>query len=136
MMDLKINELQPSQIYLSKEKIARVKSWFKHKQDLKDPIIVRHFPSYKGYVIVDGHTRAFVAQKLGHETILCVYDQDEYDSVLCEFYERALLWCRDRKISCISDLSQRILPSDLYQIKWIDRCQSELKKLSESDMKD
>jgi len=57
---MKLNEIQPSQLYINSEKLALVmKTFDSNKPELMKPIPIKELGNK--IVFVDGHTRAFAA---------------------------------------------------------------------------
>ncbi|MCD5028929.1 chromosome partitioning protein ParB [Enterococcus asini] len=123
-MKLPLKELQPSQLYLSQDKVQKVTSWYDSSP--MTPIFVRKFANCDDWVITDGHTRAFVASLKGATTIPVQLDEEAYSDTVIKLYEQCINWCREESISQISDLATRQLSQDDYQVFWIDRCQKQL----------
>lgn len=123
-MKLPLKELQPSQLYLSQDKVQKVTSWYDSSP--MTPIFVRKFANCDDWVITDGHTRAFVASLKGATTIPVQLDEEVYSDTVIKLYEQCINWCREESISQISDLATRQLSQDDYQVFWIDRCQKQL----------
>lgn len=123
-MKLPLKELQPSQLYLSQDKVQKVTSWYDSSP--MTPIFVRKFANCDDWVITDGHTRAFVASLKGATTIPVQLDEEDYSDGVIKLYEQCINWCREESISQISDLATRQLSQDDYQVFWIDRCQKQL----------
>ena len=123
-MKLPLKELQPSQLYLSQDKVQKVTSWYDSSH--MTPIFVRKFANCDDWVITDGHTRAFVASLKGATTIPVQLDEEAYSDTVIKLYEQCIDWCREESISQISDLATRQLLQKDYQKHWIDRCQKQL----------
>lgn len=123
-MKLPLKELHPSQLYLSRDKVQKVTSWYDSSP--MTPIFVRKFANCDDWVITDGHTRAFVASLKGATTIPVQLDEEDYSDGVIKLYEQCINWCREESISQISDLATRQLLQKDYQKRWIDRCQKQL----------
>lgn len=123
-MKLPLKELQPSQLYLSQDKVQKVTSWYDSSP--MTPIFVRKFANCDDWVITNGHTRAFVASLKGATTIPVQLDEEDYSDGVIKLYEQCIDWCREESISQISDLATRQLSQDDYQVFWIARCQKQL----------
>ncbi|WP_302372471.1 histone acetyltransferase [Enterococcus asini] len=123
-MKLPLKELQPSQLYLSQDKVQKVTSWYDSSP--MTPIFVRKFANCDDWVITDGHTRAFVASLKGATTIPVQLDEEDYSDGVIKLYEQCIDWCREESISQINDLATRQLLQKDYQKHWIDRCQKQL----------
>lgn len=115
---VKLLDIQPSQFYVSEEKIRTIKSWF-DKDDLSNfaPIPIKEL---NGRIIfTDGHTRAWVAYTAGLETVPLIWDEDDLD---WEAYQRCVDACVDRGVYTVADFKERILSDQLYNEKWNSWC--------------
>lgn len=116
--EVKLLEIQPSQFYLSREKIARIRNWF-------DPADVSNFEPVPvkmlngRLIFTDGHTRAFVAYRAGLTKITLQWDCDELDDAA---YQLCVSACRRRGVCSIADLAGRELPEGEYAAKWNGWC--------------
>lgn len=118
--DYKLDEVQPSQFYISSQKISRVEEWF-DKNDLSkfEPIPVKILDGVP--VMTDGHMRAVVAIRAGLDKVPVVYDEDELD---WEMYREYVKACRKRNIASPYDLLNRVIPHDAYVTEWIGWCEA------------
>ncbi|MFX0102703.1 MAG: hypothetical protein ACFFCS_24260 [Candidatus Hodarchaeota archaeon] len=114
----RLQDLQPSQLYINSEKLKTVHEEF-------DPIAVETFPpipviKLDGKItMTDGHTRAFAAYQVGLEKVKVYWDEDELD---LEMYAACVGWCKDEGITSVADLESRVIDSDAYNKLWIERC--------------
>jgi hypothetical protein len=116
--EIQLSQLQPSQLYVSSAKLARVENSYTQGDDLVlPPVPIKKLDGHLIYT--DGHTRAFAAFINGQETIRAVWDTDELD---WEAYQICVQWCREEGVYTIADLQSRILAPTEYQILWLDRC--------------
>ena len=107
-------EVQPSQFYVSAEKLRKIEAWL-DPEDLSnfEPIPVKEM---NGTVIfTDGHTRAFAAWRAGLREVPLVWDADELD---WELYQICVDACLEQGISNITHLENRVLPPEEYREKW------------------
>ena len=76
--DLRIVDIQPSQFYISEEKLEQIRRWFK-PGDLSgfEAVPVKELDGQ--VIFTDGHTRAYAAWLAGLERIPLVWDEDELD---------------------------------------------------------
>ena len=110
--------LQPSQLYVSREKLAAVlAAWPDRDPATLDPVPVRRYGDR--LVLTDGHTRAFAAHQAGLAEILVVDDEDELDD---EAYEACVAWCLEEGIESAADLEPRVVSASDYERLWLDRC--------------
>ena len=86
---LNLSNIQPSQFYISQEKIDRILLRF-NKDDLSnsEPIPIKLLNGVS--VITDGHTRAVIAIKSGLTKVSLVWDEDETD---WDMYQRCVDAC-------------------------------------------
>ena len=116
-VEVKITDLHPTQLYLSKKKLQAIQMLDQSEENIKvDPISILVFGD--GFLITDGHHRAYQALLAGRDTISAEFDKDGGDE-LYHLYAQA---CEERKIYSILDLKNRILPQDEYEAKWYNWC--------------
>lgn len=103
---MKLDEIQPSQLYISSEKLSEVMKTF----DLNRPETIEPIPIKKlgdEIIFVDGHTRAFVAFLCGISEVPVYWEDEELD---WEAYKICVKWCKESGICRISDLKNRVVP--------------------------
>jgi hypothetical protein len=110
--------MQPSQLYISAEKLAKVLRGFdpSHPEQM-EAIPIRRLDG--SVVMTDGHTRAFAAFLCGLRDIPAVWDRDELD---WEAYRICVAWCREAGVNTVADLAGRVLAPGDYQALWLERC--------------
>jgi len=111
----RLNELHPSQLYISTAKLAEVLLSF-------DPAGIEPVPVKRlgdDLVMTDGHTRAFAAHLCGATEIATTPDEDGLD---WEAYEVCVRWCKKEGIRWIGDLVGRVVGPDEYEVVWRGRC--------------
>ncbi len=124
---LKLNEIQPSQLYISSSKLARVRKTFNYlTTGALTPVTVKKLGD--DIIYTDGHTRAFAAFMNNQTEIRAVWDEDDED---WEAYKICVQWCKDEGIHKIADLKDRVIPSDEYEKLWLNRCRDMHKELGE-----
>lgn len=124
ILDLK--DLQPSQFYISKNKIKEIEKWFKEDLSNFDPIPVKLLDGR--LVMTDGHTRAVVAIMHGIDKVKVVEDNDDLS---WDMYRKCVEECLNQGINSPYDLVNRIVDEDAYHKlwdKWCDNMQEEFKK--------
>jgi len=115
---MKINEIQPSQLYISKRKHQACHDLFTQNGfDSYEPVPIKKIGNDTFFT--DGHTRALVLWQNGHKEISIQIDNDDMDWIA---YLACIKWCRDNQILSIADLSNRMLNDQEYQEKWLNRC--------------
>ena len=131
----KVVDLGLSQIYLSAEKLANIRTWFR-SDDLAsfEPLPVHDFGNGR-LTLTDGHSRAFAAYKAGVTHVPVVYDTDDMiTSALGQLlYKQDLVWCDRLGLHNVRDLENRILSSADYQRLWLDRCKRAYHLLAQTD---
>lgn len=113
---LSLARLQPSQLYISERKLARVERRRIASATL-EPIPVKRLG--RSLVMTDGHTRAVAAIRAGLKR-LPVYWEDE--ELSWEMYRVCVRWCRRAGIRSVRGLRHRIIPHEDYKRLWYDRC--------------
>lgn len=115
---MKLNSIQPSQLYVSSKKLDNImKSLERSKTVSVEPIPIKKLGNQ--VVFVDGHTRALAAFLLGLSEVPVYWEDEELD---WEEYEICVEWCKKEGIHVISDLKNRIVPHKDYQVLWLDKC--------------
>ena len=127
MINAKLDDLQPSQFYISEKKLKEVESWF-NPLDLSNfkPLPIHLLD--EEIILTDGHTRAVVALKHGLSKVPLVYDNDELN---WEMYRECVKECKKQGITSPGDLLQRIITEEEYHEKWdkwCDEMQAKIKK--------
>ena len=113
---MRLDRIQPTQLYISAHKLARVRGQFDLlRPGSIDPIPIVRLCGKMAYT--DGHTRAFAAFAAGLRQIPVYWDQDELD---LPAYEICLRWCERAGIHSIAGLSERIVGPDAYRQLWLD----------------
>ncbi len=116
MKKIQIDQLQPTQIYLSDLVVSKVSL---SMADLSAPVKVA---DYKGrYILLTGHARCFILLALGISEI-------EIEVVEKEFPLEAYELCADEAIKAgvttINDLEDKIVSGDDFKRLWVERCKS------------
>ena len=114
VFEIKLIYLQPSQLYLCKEKIEQLE-----QVDIENykPIEVRMINN--SVVIIDGHTRAYQMYQHGHKEINAIWDHSKEHN---EEYFKCVEWCQKEDIYMIENLKDYIISSNEYEQLWIKRC--------------
>jgi hypothetical protein len=127
---MKIDAIQPTQLYISSEKLNKVmRNLRRTKQMPVRPIPIKELDNQ--IIFVDGHTRAFAAFLLGLSEIPVYWEDEELD---WDEYRICVGWCKKEGINTISDLKNRVVPNKDYKVMWLDRCR-EMQKDLESKRK-
>ena len=123
----RLEELQPSQLFVSAEKLSRVM-----REDSAvaveglEPVPVKKLGDR--VVLTDGHTRALAAVLSGLAEIRVFWDEDDLD---WEAYEICVAWCREEGIHSVADLEDRVVSSKAYKEVWLERCQEMRRELEQ-----
>ena len=124
---LPLAEIQPSQLYISTAKLARlVAAWQLPELTVLDPVPVKRLDGR--IIYTDGHTRAFAAYRRGFREIRAVWDEDELD---WEAYRICVDWCLAEGIRTVMDLEGRLLGPADYEVLWRERCGDMQQELAE-----
>ena len=110
--------LQPSQLFINREKLADLQAAI----DFSDPEKIPPIPvkDLDGrWVITDGHTRASAVYLAGNANIPVYLDEDELD---WEAYRICVRWCHESGIYSIASLVERIISPEQYKKLWLHRC--------------
>lgn len=123
----RLDEIQPSQLFISFEKLSRVMEKF----DPPTPESLELVPvkELDGEVIfTDGHTRALAAFLRGLTEIRVYWDEDDLD---WEAYRICVEWCKAEGVFTIADLKDRVVSQEEYEVLWYKRCEEMQKVLEE-----
>jgi len=130
---LKIEDIQPSQLYISSLKLKEIMSSFdSEKPNLLPPIPIKLLDDE--YIATDGHTRLLAWYLKDYTEVLCEWEDIEFD---WDEYRVYVKWCKDESITSVIDLKDRIIGPEAYQILWLGRCkkfQQSFNKLNKSGM--
>jgi hypothetical protein len=116
---MKLNRIQPSQLYISSEKLSKIMKTF----DSANPESIEPIPIKKlgnEIVFVDGHTRAFAAFLRGFSEVPVYWEDEELD---WDAYEICVGWCKKDGIHTIADLKDKVVSQKDYEILWYRRCE-------------
>jgi hypothetical protein len=119
---MRLDELQPSQLYLSEAKLA----WVQHEDAPAEPLPVKELGGR--VVLTDGHTRAFAAWQAGRAEIEVYWDPDDLD---WQAYQICVAWCEEEGIRTVADLAGRIVSPQEYEVVWLQRCARMQRALAE-----
>ena len=115
---LPIDDIRPSQLYVSKSKYDYWKDRIESSGSY-DPVPVKRVGEL--VFCTDGHSRALAAFAAGNRELMVLEDTDELDWMA---YLEDVRWCSDEGIRSIGDLSARIVNEAEYQRLWRDRCEA------------
>lgn len=121
---MKLNEIQPSQLYISSDKLSNVMKSFPSEPSSIEPIPIKKLRDQ--IVFVDGHTRAFAAFICGVSEVPVYW---EYEDLDWEAYEICVEWCKEEGIHTIADLNNKVIPHQQYEKLWYERCAKMQKEL-------
>jgi len=128
---MKLNEIQPSQLYISSEKLREVmKTFDSDKPESMEPIPIKELGNE--IIFVDGHTRAFAAFLHSFSEVLVYWEDEELD---WDAYEICVGWCKKEGIHTIADLKNRVVSQKDYEILWYRRCEKMQQDLAKRKLK-
>lgn len=110
LLTISLTDIQPSQFYVDEEKLAAVRSFISHPED----IIVQVLPHAERYIALDGHTRLYLAVMEGWTHVRAV--TEETDEYIFYFAAEA----RKRGICTPADMP--LISHAEYEIKWNRFC--------------
>ena len=116
---MRIDRIQPSQLFISSEKLSQVlKMFIEGSWGSMEPIPIKRLGT--DIVFVDGHTRALAAYLQGLQEIPVYWEDEELD---WDAYAICVEWCKKEGIQTIADLKDRIASKQDYEVLWLHRCQ-------------
>lgn len=117
---LRLDEIQPSQLYISRAKYAEVLKQFESRERCQlEPIPIKEIDGEM--VSTDGHTRGVLWVLKGYKEVNCVWEDLEMD---WEEYRICVQWCKDSGITSMYDLQDRFLDHAEYETLWLGRCRA------------
>ena len=119
-----LRDLQPSQLFVSEEKLRAVTAAGPEGQQ---PVPVRRYGDR--IVLTDGHTRALAAHRAGLEAIEVIEDTDDFDDAA---YETCVAWCLAEGVHSVADLDARVVDAATYEELWLERCRAMHRRLRSS----
>lgn len=117
---MRLDQIQPSQLYISREKLNQVLSGFDNRRSRSiEPVPVKKLGNE--VIFLDGHTRALATFLHGASDVSVYWEDEELD---WEMYRICVKWCKEDGIRAIADLESRIVSQKDYETLWIKRCRS------------
>ncbi len=113
---IELSRLQPSQLYINREKLSVVTD-AASRGELFDPVPVKELD--ERLILTDGHTRAVAAHLAGQVEIEAEWDEDELD---WDAYRECVHWCLEEGVSGVAALALRVVPGEEFETLWIARC--------------
>ena len=123
--EVRLLELQPSQIYVSLAKLKTVEYMLYcgcGKTFL--PVTVARFENQ--LILTEGHTRALALYLQGYQTISAIWEPLPLTE---KMYQQCLRWCQDAEVFSVADLAPRIIEHETFEILWLQRCRQEQQQL-------
>lgn len=119
IIEINLKDIQPSQFYISQEKLKAISSFI---HDSKD-IIIQVIPYKNRYISLDGHTRLYCAVIKGYERVKAVISEsDDYIYTFVKETERR---------NIIEPKDMILLPHDEYLFKWDKYCDEVFKNIKQ-----
>ncbi|MFT4889574.1 MAG: hypothetical protein ACI9YT_000484 [Halobacteriales archaeon] len=113
-----VEDLRPTQLYLSAAKLASVLEEFA----ADDPGPLSAFEHEDEWYLSDGHTRAFAAYLGGAESVRIERDHEVREAYDFDLYLTCIDWCREENVRSVPDLAGRVLDHETFEEQWIERC--------------
>ena len=115
---LSIEDIQPSQLYISRDKLQVVlRKLERDGIDSLEPIPIKRLDGE--LVSTDGHTRLFALYTLGLTETKAEWEDIELN---WEAYRICVQWCKEEGITSIAGLEGRVIDSKSYETLWLKRC--------------
>ena len=122
---IELHKVQPSQLYINREKLEWVRIWLDAELHNYESIPIKE---YNGEIVfTDGHTRALVLYEQNATKIKVHWDKEVHNDAL---YLECMRWCKLEEITHISDLRSRVLPESKYIEHWTNKCHHFQEKIS------
>jgi len=119
--ELRLLEISPSQLYVSRCKLRSVDYAFCcGGASLLQPLPVINIDGQ--WTLTDGHTRALALYLKGYQTVQVFEDTD---SINLEMYKTCLEWCKSEGILSPADLAPRLVEHKVFEELWIQRCKKQ-----------
>lgn len=115
---MKLDDLMPSQLYISDIKYKKNRKWLTSPIKDYEPIPIIKID--EKIVMTDGNTRAVILSQMGLDEVLVKWDNDELD---LDAYKICVDWCISDGVLSPRDLYNRIVTAEDFQNLWISRCQ-------------
>ena len=123
---MRLGELQPSQLFISSEKLAQIlRGLDSEGMGSLEPLPIKELDGR--VILTDGHTRALAAFLRGLDEVPVYWDEDELD---WEAYRICVAWCQEAGVHTVVDLAGRILCAEDYELLWRGRCRQMQKELA------
>jgi len=114
---MRLDRIQPSQLYISSEKLDIVMRSFPSELTSIEPIPIKKLGDQ--IIFVDGHTRAYAAFLRGFSEVPVYWEYEEED---WEAYEICVKWCTEEGIHTIMNLKDKVVSHRKYEKLWYERC--------------
>ena len=116
---MKLDKIQPSQLFISSEKLSEVMKTFNAGNPAAiEPIPIKRLGNE--IIFVDGHTRAFAAFLHSFSDVPVYWENEELD---WDAYEICVDWCKREGIRTIADLKNSVVYQKDYEVLWYERCE-------------
>lgn len=125
---MNLKDIQPSQLYISSQKLDKVLEWF-NPSDYESYEAIPIKKLNGNIIFTDGHTRAYAAFLKGTKSLKVYWEEEEFS---WDAYEICVDWCNTEGIKSIHDLKDRVVNPEEYEILWNDRCRKMQDELEES----
>ena len=116
VLQLRLEQIQPSQFYVDREKLTAVSSFIEKPED----IVIQVLPHAERYISLDGHTRLYYAVIKGWNHVYAVAEPS--DEWVHTFVEEAVR----RNIRTPMDME--LVTHQEYEVKWNQFCDSVFEK--------
>lgn len=118
LFTLRLDEIQPSQVYVSQAKLNSVS----YALQCGGPMLLAPVSVIKindRWTLSDGHSRCLGLFLNGYSEV-SVYEDEEICDVL--MYKQCVKWCNEEALFSIPDLKDQIIPHPVFESFWLRRC--------------
>ncbi len=118
LFTLKLDELQPSQVYISQAKLNSVSYALRccGATGLSPVPVVK---INNRWTLSDGHTRCLGLYLHGYTEVSVYEDPESVDQLM---YKQCVKWCHEESLYKISDLQGQVIPHPVFESFWLRRC--------------
>lgn len=118
LFTLALENIQPSQVYVSQEKLNSID----YALRCGGAFLIPPVPVVKlqnRWTLSDGHTRCLGLYLHGYTEVQVYEDTDSFDQLM---YRQCVKWCREELLYTIGDLKDRVIPHPVFESFWLRRC--------------
>ncbi|WP_416150578.1 hypothetical protein ACM26V_06285 [Salipaludibacillus sp. HK11] len=116
-LEVELKDLQPSQMFINRSKLrSLIMDGFNAEETDGNPFPVIKFDGE--LVLIDGHTKAFLADQQGIGKITVEYISEVENLAV---YQTCVGLCKQEKITTVADLGKQIISNQDFERAWIKK---------------